>query len=127
MAQRKKRPAAGKAKSIARGKARKPSKSARKGPAKRSAARATPRKRPAKAKLKRGAKKARERVKIAKPPITLAVETGTEIEATEVRDVSGAPEEPEEGRSAPPESEQPKNCVGSRALGRWPTTSIKAW
>jgi hypothetical protein len=32
----------------------------------------------------------------------------TEFEATEVRDDSGAgPEEPEEGRAAPPESEEP--------------------
>ena len=105
MAKRKKRPAVRKrkAKSIARRKTREPSRSARKGPAKRTAARATPRKSPAKAKLTPGAKKARKRVKVAKPPSTPAVETGTEIEATEVRDVSGAPEESEESRSAPPE------------------------
>jgi hypothetical protein len=32
----------------------------------------------AKAKVKRGAKKARKRVKVVKPPITPAVETGTD-------------------------------------------------
>ena len=31
----------------------------------------------------------------------------TEFEATEVHEVTGAPEEPEERRSAPPESEEP--------------------
>jgi hypothetical protein len=60
----------------------------------------------AKAKVKRGAKKVRKRVKVVKPPITPAVETDTEIEATEVREVSGAPEEPEESRSAPSEPEE---------------------
>jgi hypothetical protein len=106
MAQRKKRQTAGKAKSTPRRKGRKPSKSARKRPAKRIVARTTPRKRPAKAKLKGGVKKARKRVKVVKPPITPAVETDTEIEATEVREVSGAPEEPEESGSAPPEAEE---------------------
>ena len=110
MAQRKKRPTARKAKPTARRKARKPSKSARGRPAKRTVARATPSKRLAKAKLKRGAKKARKRVRAVKPPSTPAVETVeepvpgvavvTEIEATEVRDESGA-------TSAPPESEEP--------------------
>ena len=115
MAQRKKRPAVRKGKSITRRKARKPSKSARGRPAKRTVARAIPRKRLAKAKLKRGAKKARKRVRAVKPPSTPAVETVvvdvieepvpgvavvTEIEATEVRDESGA-------TSAPPESEEP--------------------
>jgi hypothetical protein len=75
MAQRKKRPTARKGKSIARRKARKPSKSARKGPAKRTVARATPRKRSAQAKLKRGAKKARKKVRAVKPPTTPVVET----------------------------------------------------
>jgi hypothetical protein len=105
MAQRKKRQTARKGKPIARGKARKPAKSARKKPVKRTVARATPRKRPAKAKLKGVVKKARKRVKVVKPPSTPVVETDTEIEATEVREVSGAPEQPEESRSAPPESE----------------------
>ena len=100
MAQRKKRPAVRKRKSITRRKVRKPSKSARKRAAKRGAARVTSHKPLAKAKLKRGAKKARKRMKVAP-----AAETGTEIEATEVREVSGAPEQPEESRSAPPESE----------------------
>ena len=99
MAKQKKRPTARKAKSTPRRKARKPSKPARKRPAKRTVARAAPRKHLAKAKVKRGAKKARTRVKVVKPPITPAVETGTEIEATEVREVSGAPEE---SGSAPP-------------------------
>jgi hypothetical protein len=106
MAQRKKRPAVRKAKSITRSKARKPSKSARKRPVKRTVARATPRKHLAKAKVERGAKKARKRLRAVKRPITPAVETGTEIEATEVPEVGGAPEEPEESRSAPPESEE---------------------
>ena len=106
MAQRKKRPTVRKRRSIARRKARKPSKSARGRPAKRRIARAIPRKHLAKAKVNRGAKKVvRKKVRAVKPPSTPAVGTGTEIEATEVRDVSGAPEEPEEGRSAPPESE----------------------
>ncbi len=106
MAQRKKRPAVRKRTSIARRQARKPSKSARKGPAKRSAARATPRKRPAKAKLKPGAKKARKRVRAVKPPSTPAVETVV-TEAKEVApEPSLGPEEPEESRSEPPESEE---------------------
>ena len=75
MAQRKKRPTVRKGKSIARRKARKPSKSARRRPAKRTVARATPSKRLAKAKLKRGAKKARKRVRAMKPPSTPTVET----------------------------------------------------
>jgi hypothetical protein len=89
-----------------RRKARKPSKSARKRPAKRRIARATPRKHLAKAKPKLGAKKARKRVKVAKPLSTPAVETGTEVEATEVREASAGPDETEENRSAPPESEE---------------------
>ena len=120
MAQRKKRPTTRKGKSIARRKARKPSKSARKRPAKRTVPRATLRKRSAKAKLKRGAKKARKRVSAMKPPTTPAVETVvvdvieeplpgvtviTEFEATEVREAS--PEQPEESHSAPPETEEP--------------------
>jgi hypothetical protein len=122
MAQRKKRPTARKGKSIARRKARKPSKSARKRPAKRTVPRATLRKRSAKAKLKRGAKKARKRVSAMKPPTTPAVETVvvdvieeplpgvtvvTEFEATEVREAGASPEQPEESRSAPPEAEEP--------------------
>ena len=63
MAQRKKRPAVRKGKSIARRKARKPSKSARGRPAKRTVARATPRKRMAKARLKGGAKKGPKKVR----------------------------------------------------------------
>jgi hypothetical protein len=101
MAQRKKRQTARKGTPTARGKARKPSKSARKRAAKRGAARVTSHKPLAKAKLKRGAKKARKRMKVAP-----AAETGTEIEATEVREVSGAPGEPEGSRSAPPEAEE---------------------
>jgi len=107
MAQRKKRRTVRKGKSTARHKTRKPPKSARGRPAKRRIASATPSKRLAKAKLKPGAKKARKRVKVAEPPIIPAVETGTEIGATEVREVSGSPEQPEEGRSVPPESEEP--------------------
>ena len=122
MAQRKKRPTARKAKPTARRKARKPSKSARGRPAKRTVARAIPRKHLAKAKLKRGAKKARKRVRAVKPPTTPVVETVlvdvieepvpgvtvvTEFEATEVREAGAAPEQPEESRSAPPESEEP--------------------
>jgi hypothetical protein len=76
----------------------------------------------AKAKLKGGAKKARKRVRAVKPPSTPAVETVvvdvieepvpgvavvTEIEATEVREAGAGPEEPEESRAAPPESEEP--------------------
>jgi hypothetical protein len=60
----------------------------------------------AKAKLKRGAKKARKRVKVVKPPITPAIEPITEIEATEVREAGAGPDETEESRSAPPESEE---------------------
>ena len=107
MAQRKKRPTARKGKSIARHKARKPSKSAGKRPAKRTVARATPRKRSAKAKLKRGVKKARKKVRAMKPPTTPVVETVfvdvieeplpgitvvTEFEATKIREASAAPE-----------------------------------
>ena len=106
MAQRKKRSAVRKGKSIARRKARKPSKSARGIPAKRTVARAIPRKRLAKANVKRGAKKARKRVRAVKPPSTPAVETVvvavieepvpgvtvvTEFEATEVREAGAAP------------------------------------
>ena len=59
----------------------------------------------AKAKLKRGAKKARKRVRAMKPPSTPAVETVvTEVTAPEP---SVRPEQPEESRSAPPESEEP--------------------
>ena len=76
----------------------------------------------AKAKFKRGAKKTQKRVKVVKPPTTPAVETVivdvieepvpgvavvTEIEATEVREAGAGPEEPEESRAAPPESEEP--------------------
>ncbi len=99
MAQRKKRATGRKGRSTARRKTRGLSKSARKRPAKRTVARAMPRKRPAKAKLKGGAKKARKRVKVVKPP--------SEIEVTEVREAGAGPEEPEEGRSPPPESEEP--------------------
>ena len=95
MAERKKRPAVRKGKSIARRKAGKPSKAARKRPAKRTVARATPRKRSAKAKLKRGAKKARKKVRVMKPPSTATVET------------VASPEQPEESCSAPPVSEEP--------------------
>ena len=93
MAQRKKRPAVRKGKSIARRKARKPSKSARGRPAKRTVARAIPRKRLAKATLKRAAKKGRKKVRAMKPPAAPAVETVTEIEATEVREADAGPEE----------------------------------
>jgi hypothetical protein len=97
MAQRKKRPAARKRKSITRRKARKPFKSARKRPAKRQMARAALRKRPAKAKLKPGAKKARKKVRAVKPPSTPAVQAvATEIEATEVREAGAGPDETEE-------------------------------
>ena len=37
------------------------------------------------------------------PGVTVA----TEFEATEVREASAAPEQPEERRSAPPEAEEP--------------------
>jgi hypothetical protein len=85
-------------------------------------ARATPRKHQAKAKLKGGAKKARKKVRAMKPPSTPVVETVvvdvveepvpgvtivTEFEATEVREAGVGPEEPEESRSTPPESEEP--------------------
>jgi hypothetical protein len=120
MAQRKKRATVRKGRSTARRKARKPSKSARGRQAKRTVARATPKKHLAKAKVKRGAKKvARKKVRAVKPPSTPAVETVvvdvveepllgvtvvTEFEATEVREASAAPEEPEEGQGpAPPE------------------------
>ena len=121
MAQRKKRPAARKAKSVTRRKARKSSKSARKRPVKRIVARATPRRRMAKAKLK-GRAKARKKVRVIKRPSTPTVETVvvdvveepvpgitvvTEFEATEVREADAGPEEPGEGRSAPPEFEEP--------------------
>jgi hypothetical protein len=110
MAQRKKRRTVRKGKLTARRKTRKPSKSARRRPAKRTVLRAASRKRPAKAKLKRGAKKARKRVKVAKPPSTPAVETGIEVEATEVaREPSLGFEEPEEGRSPPPQPEEPQS------------------
>jgi hypothetical protein len=120
MAQRKKRPAVRKGKSIMRRTARKSSKSARKRPVKRIVARATPRKRSAKAKLKPGAKKARKNVRGTKAPSAPLVETAvidtveepvpgvtvvTEIEATEVREAGAGLEEPEESRS-PPESEE---------------------
>jgi hypothetical protein len=83
--------------------------------------RATPRKRSANAKLKRGVKKARKKVRARKPPSIPVVETVvvdvveepvpgvisvTEIGATEVREAGAGPEEPEEGRSAPPELEE---------------------
>jgi hypothetical protein len=84
----------------------------------RSARGAIPRKR-----LAKGAKKvARKKVRAMKPPSSAGSKTVvvdvveepvpgvtvvTEFEATEVRDVSGVPEEPEESRSAPPESEEP--------------------
>ena len=42
-----------------------------------------------------------------KPPRTPAVETVTEIEATEVREAGAGPEEAEESGSAPEESEEP--------------------
>jgi len=77
----------------------------------------------AKGKLKRAAKKARKKVKAAvKGPTIPAVETVvvgvveepvsgvtvvTEFEATELHEGSGSPEEPENSRSAPPESEEP--------------------
>jgi hypothetical protein len=109
MAQRKKRQTVRKGKSTPRHKARKPSKSARKGPVKRTVARAAPRKRSAEAKLKPGAKKARKKASAVKPPVeTVVVDVidepvpgvavVTEFEAREVH------EEPEESRSAPPES-----------------------
>ncbi len=116
---RKKRPAVRKRKSIARRKARKPTKPARKKPVKRTVVRATPRKHLAKAKVKGGAKKARKKVKAMKRPSAPVVETVvvdvveepvpgvpvvTEFEATEVRDAGAGPEEPEEDRSA---SEEP--------------------
>lgn len=123
MAQRRKRPTARKGKSTARRKTHKPSKSARGRPAKRRIARAAPTKHLAKAKLKRGAKKARKKVRAVKPPTApVVVETVvvdvieepvpgvavvTEIEATEVREAGVGPEEPQESRSAPPESEEP--------------------
>ena len=61
-------------------------------------------------------------MRAVKPPSTAAVETVivdvieepvpavtvvTEFEATEVREAGAAPEQPEESRSAPPESEEP--------------------
>jgi hypothetical protein len=120
MAQRKKRPAVRKGKSITRRKARKPSKSARARPAKRIVARVAPRKRLAKAKGKPAAKKARKSVRVMNPPSTPAVETVivdvveepvagvtvvTEFEATEMSEASL--EQPEESHSAPPETEEP--------------------
>jgi hypothetical protein len=90
----------------------------------------------AKAKLKRGAKKARKRVRAVKPPTTPVVETVlvdvieepvpgvtvvTEFEATEVREAGAAPEQPEESRSAPPESEEPLDC------GRQPDDRLRAF
>jgi hypothetical protein len=72
-----------------------------------------------KGKLKLGAKKARKKVRAMKPPSTPAVEAVvvdvieepvpgvtvvTEFEATEVREESAALEQPEESRSAPPDS-----------------------
>jgi hypothetical protein len=120
MAQRKKRPAVRKAKSVAPRKARKPSKSARKRPVKRTVAKATPRKRIAKAKRNRGAK-SRKRVRAGQPSIP-AIETVvvdmieepipgvtvvSEFEATEVRKAGAGREQPEEGHLAPPESEEP--------------------
>jgi hypothetical protein len=105
MAQRKKRQTARKAKSTPRRKTPKPSKSARKRLAKRTVAGAAPRKRPAKDKLKPLAKKARKKVRAMKPPSTPVVETGTEVEATEVREASAGPDETEENRSPPPKSE----------------------
>jgi hypothetical protein len=105
MAQRKKRTAR-KGSPTARRKARKLSKSARKKPAKRTVVRATPRKHLAKAKVKRGAKKARKKVTATMPPSTPAIETITEIEATEVHEAGPGPDETEDSRSAPPESEE---------------------
>ena len=84
-------------------------------------ARATPRKRSAEAKQQRGTKKARKKVRAVKPPSTPVVETVvvdvieeplpgvtlvTEFEATEVREAGAVPGQPEENRSAPPESEE---------------------
>ncbi len=119
MAQRKKRPPVRKrkAKSIARRKARKRTKPARKRPVKRTAAKATPRKRLAEAKLKRGAKKVRKQVKTMKPSAPVVetvvvdvveepvpgVTVVTEFEATQVREAVADPEEPDAGRTAPPE------------------------
>ena len=125
MAQRKKRPTERKEKSATRRKARKPSKSARASPAKRIEARAAPRKRLAKAKGKPAAKKARKRVRVVKPPITPAVETGTEIEATEVREVSGAAEEPEESRLPLPDKRN-HELRRQPALADDPLRAIKA-
>ena len=119
MAQRKKRRTVRKGKSTARHKTRKPPKSARGRPAKRRIASATPSKRLAKAKLKPRAKKARKRVKVAEPPIIPAVETVvvdlveesvagvTEVTESRRRRCVCDPEQPEEGRSVPPESEEP--------------------
>lgn len=123
MAQRKKRQTVRKGKSIARRKARKPSKPARGRPAKRTVAKAIPRKRLAKARPKRvEAKKARKKVRAVKPPTTPVVETVvvdlieepvpgvtvvTEFQATEVGEPTAAPKQPEEGQgSAPRESEE---------------------
>jgi hypothetical protein len=67
------------------------------------------------------AKKARKKLRAIKPPSTSVVETVvvdvvedpipgvavvTEIEAIEVREAGAGPEEPSEGRSAPPASEE---------------------
>jgi hypothetical protein len=75
----------------------------------------------AKAKLKRGATKARKKVRARKRPSAPTVETVvvdvveepvpgvavvTEFEATEVREAGAEPEELEETRSTPPESEE---------------------
>lgn len=125
MAQRKKRATVRRGKSAARGKARKASKSARGKAAKRTAAKPMPRKRLAKARPKRTVAKklARKKVRPMTPPGSPAVETVivdvieepvpgvmvvTEFEATEVREPSAGPEQPEESQgSAPPESEGP--------------------
>jgi hypothetical protein len=84
-------------------------------------ARATPRKRSAEAKLKRGAKKARKKVRAAKPPSTSVVETVvvdviekplpgvtvvTEFEATDVREAGAAPEQPEERAGRRPRNQK---------------------
>ena len=122
MVQRKKR-ATLKAKSTARAKARKASKSARGKAANRTVAKPTPKKRLAKPEPKRaGAKKvARKKVRSMKPPSTPAVQTVvvdvieepvpgvtvvTEFEAIEVRE-PGTDKAKESQDSTPRESEEP--------------------
>jgi hypothetical protein len=114
MATRKKRAAAGKARSTARGKARTGTKSAGGKATRRTADSRTPKKRPVKARPKGAGtkKRARKRMPPTKPPGAPTAETVivdvieepvpgvitvTEFEATEVREASPDTEQPDEG------------------------------